>query len=94
MTWFRKSYRCDDCEVDWSDEWSCACNDRCPVCDAEIEPYESEDLSVQVEMQDNGASWVVFVSPPDAEHRPCYVETRFTRKGDADAFAAEERLGG
>ena len=88
MSWFRKSYRCDDCEVDWNDEWSCACNDRCPVCDAEIDLLE--DLSVQVEMQDDGAFWVVFVSPPDAEHRPCYVETRFTRKEDADAFAAEE----
>src|SRR5208283_5110106 len=70
MAWFRKSYWCDECSVGWTDEWSCACNDRCPECDAEIEPFESEDLSVQLEMREEGKLWVVFVSPPDAEHRP------------------------
>jgi hypothetical protein len=39
---FLNRYR--HCETDWEDAWSCACNDRCPVCDAEIEPYESVDL--------------------------------------------------
>ncbi len=29
--------------VEWSDTWCCACNDRCPVCDAEIEPYDYEE---------------------------------------------------
>src|SRR5690242_16070565 len=29
--------------LEWSDEWSCQCNDKCPQCNAEIEPYESED---------------------------------------------------
>ena len=95
MAWFRKSYWCDECSVGWTDEWSCACNDRCPECDAEIEPFESEDLSVQVEMREEGKLWVVFVSPPDAEHRPDYVETCFSREQDADTFSAKEtrRLG-
>lgn len=26
------------------DAWSCMCNDECPVCGAEIEPYESEEI--------------------------------------------------
>jgi hypothetical protein len=90
MAWFRKSYRCDECEVGWNDEWSCGCNDRCPECDAEIEPFESEDLSVQVELREEGKLWVVLVSPPAAEHKPAHVETRFSRKREAKAFAAEE----
>jgi hypothetical protein len=40
-------YRHDDCPedsgVEWEDRWSCACNDRCPACDREVEPYKSED---------------------------------------------------
>lgn len=47
-------YRCSVCEaalpddepttdsVDWTMEWSCKCNDRCPTCNTETEPYESE----------------------------------------------------
>jgi hypothetical protein len=43
-TWFRNSYRCDQCGEGWEDEWDCACNDRCPKCNAEIEPFESEEI--------------------------------------------------
>lgn len=32
------------CGTEWTDLWSCACNDRCPVCRAEIEPYSSEEI--------------------------------------------------
>ena len=28
--------------VQWSDKWDCQANDRCPQCDAEIEPYASD----------------------------------------------------
>ncbi|NOV30743.1 hypothetical protein [Methylomonas sp. ZR1] len=34
-------YRCPYCQTEWEDEWDCACNDRCPHCNKEIEPYES-----------------------------------------------------
>ena len=44
MAWFRNYYRHEACDVEWTDEWSCACNDRCPECDAEIEPYNLDDL--------------------------------------------------
>lgn len=48
---FLNHYRCPgDLEyrkqhepLEWSDTWSCMCNDKCPECNAEIEPYESED---------------------------------------------------
>lgn len=33
------------CQQDWDDEWSCMCNDRCPVCNYEIEPYASLEES-------------------------------------------------
>ena len=39
---FCNKYR--HCHVQWDDVWDSACNDRCPVCDAEIEPYDSEEL--------------------------------------------------
>ena len=52
MSWFRNSYRHEECNVSWIDEWSCTCDDRCPVCDAEIEPNNFVDLSVVVEPSD------------------------------------------
>lgn len=39
---FRNFYR--HCGGEWDDTWSCKCNDECPKCGAEIEPYRSEDL--------------------------------------------------
>ena len=44
MAWFRKHYTCP-CGTAWWDEHDCLCNDRCPTCDAEIEPddYEEKD---------------------------------------------------
>jgi hypothetical protein len=41
--WFINHYHCPDCGINWADEWSCTCNDECPCCGHEIEPYESED---------------------------------------------------
>jgi len=41
-TRYRNRYR--HCGQDWGDTWSCACNDKCPVCNAEIEPFESERI--------------------------------------------------
>ena len=29
------------CGNSWIDIWSCACNDECPVCEQEIEPYDT-----------------------------------------------------
>lgn len=49
--WFRNFYRCPCivdgkvCGAEWEDEHDCTCNDRCPTCNSEIEPYHSEDAS-------------------------------------------------
>lgn len=41
---YRNFYECPDDGTTWQDEWSCKCDDRCPTCTKEIEPYKSEDL--------------------------------------------------
>jgi hypothetical protein len=41
---FRNYYLCPKDGTKWVDEWSCMCNDRCPVRGDEIKPYESEDI--------------------------------------------------
>lgn len=42
MPWFRNHYR--HCGTEWDDQWDCQCNDECPECKAEIEPFESEEI--------------------------------------------------
>jgi hypothetical protein len=41
---YLKYYRCS-CGKRWVDTWTCICNDRCPSCNLEIEPYYWEDFS-------------------------------------------------
>jgi len=36
-------YKCSECGHTWSDEWPHVCNDNCPSCGIEIEPWLSED---------------------------------------------------
>lgn len=36
-------YECPYDGTEWQDRWSCQCNDKCPLCGKEIEPYESVD---------------------------------------------------
>jgi hypothetical protein len=38
-------YRCEDCNTEWQDEWSCQCDDECPVCAIPYSPYKSEDIN-------------------------------------------------
>jgi hypothetical protein len=40
-TGYTMQYR--HCGQEWEDTWSCACNSDCPVCGAEIEPYDYEE---------------------------------------------------
>lgn len=35
-------YHCSYCSLEWQDRWSYACNDRCPQCNHEFEPYQSD----------------------------------------------------
>jgi len=87
VAWFRKYYRHKKCHLAWTDEWSAACNDKCPRCGAEIEPYDSDDLSVLVDQAPDEDGWVVRVSARNAEITPDYTDYRFNRKEEAQAFA-------
>jgi hypothetical protein len=42
--WLMNQYAHQACGVAWESEWDCACNDECPTCGAEIEPYCSYQL--------------------------------------------------
>jgi hypothetical protein len=83
MTWILKYYRCSECGTRWTDEWSCACNDRCPKCDTETEPFDDEDLSYVIVPRSDGTFAVMF-SPDGAEASPDYVPIGvFTSRHDA-----------
>jgi hypothetical protein len=37
---FINKYKCP-CGEEWEDVWDCTCNDKCSVCNKEIEPHTS-----------------------------------------------------
>jgi len=41
LTQFVNEYACPDDDMEWTDRWSCACNDKCPECNKEITPMSS-----------------------------------------------------
>jgi hypothetical protein len=43
-TLFRNCFECSVCGTTWTDEWSCQCDDRCPKCNTETEPYDSKEI--------------------------------------------------
>lgn len=38
-------YRCRECNNDWTDQWSCACDDECSGCGKDFSPIESVDVT-------------------------------------------------
>lgn len=49
---FRNHFICDDCDTEFADEMLVISSSFCPCCDAEIEPYSSESLIEEVEVDD------------------------------------------
>lgn len=86
MAWFLNFYDCDRCQGEWTDEWSCTCEDDCPHCGARhMCPTKSEDLTEIIE-QDN-EKFVVIRSPDSAEHDPDYEQIgQFATRAEAEAF--------
>jgi hypothetical protein len=39
LAWYINHYFCSYCQLEWQDEWDCGCNEKCPDCNKEIEPY-------------------------------------------------------
>ena len=91
MAWMTNHYTCAACGHVWDDEWSCAVDDECPICGADISPEDSTDLTVRVERAYSGDGYVVKVSSPEANDRPRYAIHPFTNKWSADAFAKTTR---
>jgi hypothetical protein len=94
--WFRNKYIHEQCGAAWEDEHSCMCNDRCPACNAEIEPEHSDDLTVLVHENNEEdrfyGRWGVLLSPESAEYKPNYVRVKsFDRRAEADRFSEELR---
>ena len=52
---FTNHYRCDDCNVEWSDQWSCACDDECPECGADISPHDYDEEGEDEDERDHVA---------------------------------------
>jgi hypothetical protein len=86
MAWFLNHYTCYRCNRDWSDTWSCMCDDECPHCGARhATTYESEELTTVIEHV--GKEFVVLWSPETAEHDPDYRELgRFPSREKALEF--------
>lgn len=86
MAWYLKYYECSECGTKWTDEWSCTCNDRCPSCRAETEPYDDDDLTYVVEHAAPEMFMVLF-SPDSAENSPDYEPLgMFSNEGDARSY--------
>ena len=88
MAWFRNYYTCARCQRNWTDEWSCMCDDDCPHCGARhMTPVESDDVTHVIEH--HGEKFVVLWSPETAEHDPDYRELGvFPTRRQAEAFLA------
>jgi len=42
---YENHYRCEDCNVEWSDVWDCQCDDECPTCGTDYTPVRSVDVT-------------------------------------------------
>lgn len=91
MAWFLNYYNCDRCGRDWTDKWSCMCDDDCPHCGARhMSPYDSEDLTEIIEPRDG--AFVVLRSPETAEHEPDYRElATFPTQEQAQSYLRANR---
>lgn len=88
MAWFCNYYKCERCGYDWTDEWSCTCDDDCPNCGSRhYSPYQSDDLTHVVEQ--DGEQFIVLWSPETAEDSPEYCELEsFATREAAEAWLA------
>jgi hypothetical protein len=90
MAWYRNYYLCERCDSNWSDDWSCMCDDDCRHCGARhMSPYNSDDLTEMIVA--DGDKFIVLWSPETAEHNADYRELgRFTTRAEAEAFLATD----
>lgn len=41
---YRNHYQCDECVLEWIDEWYCAVDVECPTCGSDYTPLKTEDI--------------------------------------------------
>lgn len=89
MAWFLNYYSCERCGENWTDEWSCTCDDECPHCGSrDHSPEDTEDLTEVITKEGN--EFVLLLSPDTAEDAPDYREIgRFPSFESVRAFQAE-----
>jgi hypothetical protein len=86
VRWFEKSYLCPECATEWTDEWSCACNDRCPNCNLESSPDSVRDLSRKLRPQDfEGAARVLGLNLEGSVHDVRRIVTEEQARDFAEA---------
>ena len=92
MAWFANHYECDRCKYEWTDEWSCTCEDDCPHCGfRHMTPYDSDHLTEIIDEVDG--SFVALWSPETADDDPDYRELgRFPTRAKAESFLATRSL--
>ena len=92
MAWFQNYYTCARCGRDWTDEWSCMCDDDCPDCGARhMSPVDSDDLTHIIE--ERGGQFVALRSPEAAEHTPDYFElASFATRSAAEDYVAKRSI--
>lgn len=44
MALYLNYYHCNECNVDWEDEWSCMCDDECPSFGSDVSPHDADEL--------------------------------------------------
>src|ERR1044071_10474500 len=93
MTWFLNHYTCERWGADWTDEWSCTCDDDCPHCGARsMTAADSDDLTSVVE--ENGRDFDVLWSTQTAGHSPDYEYlTSFPTRAQAIGYIASPESG-
>ena len=79
--WYRKYYRCSNGH-EWQDEWDCLCNDRCPECNEETEPYDHAEIDEgkpdevsNYPIQSQDMTWVMFIRK-DWLNATCWIQRR------------------
>jgi len=76
---YLNQYRCLYCQTEWEDVWDCGCNDRCPDCNKEIEPYESTLIDSESAETDSLAK-----EPPSASITTAAVNRLFVVSYEID----------
>lgn len=62
---FQLTYECD-CGCTWEDQWSCACDDECPSCGADVSPSDATEYSDPASARSEGADAARYGFPYDA----------------------------